>query len=144
MNTINLRIITPQKIALEEKVYSVSAPSAQGEITILPDHANLFSLLEEGIVKIKPPKEKTTSPEEKYLAIGGGYLETDGEDVNILVSRAYKQNEINEEQTQKAIDEAKKTLAKGVDEKQRQQAISTIRRSIINMKLIKSRKHTSQ
>src|SRR3989338_6831036 len=94
---LHLKIITPQKIALEDDVIAVTAPSTQGEITILPRHVNLFTQLVEGIIKIKP---------EKYLAIGGGYLETDGEEINILVSRAYGQNEIDSEQTQKAIEKA--------------------------------------
>ena len=144
MSTIHLKIITPQKIALEEEVLLVSAPSVQGEITILPHHLNLFTMLREGIIKIQPVKDDSSTGKVKFLAIGAGYLETDGEDINILVSRAYGQDEIDAEQTQKAIEDAKKILVKAADEKQRQQAISTIRRSVIDMKLIKRRKkHTS-
>ena len=140
MTTLHLRIITPQKIALEEDVSAVTAPSAQGEITILPHHVNLFTLLKEGIIRIKP-SAKTTEDKEKYLAIGGGYLETDGEEVNVLVSRAYGQNEIDSEKTQKAIEEAKNIIAQARDESQRKQAISLLRRSVIDMKLLKRRKH---
>lgn len=135
---IHLKIITPQKVALEDDVLSVTAPSMQGEITILPSHANLFSLLKEGIIKVKMPVSG-----EKYLAIAGGYLETDGDEISILVSRAYGQDEIDSEQTQKAIEEAKMVLEKSKDESQRQQATSILRRSIINMKLIKRRKRHS-
>ena|SRR3989338_7757205 len=144
MTSLHLKIITPQKIALEEEVLLVSAPSVQGEITILPHHLNLFTMLREGIIKIQPVKDDSSTGKVKFLAIGAGYLETDGEDINILVSRAYGQDEIDAEQTQKAIEDAKKILVKAADEKQRQQAISTIRRSVIDMKLIKRRKkHTS-
>lgn len=143
MSVLHLKIITPQKIALEEEVFLVSAPSVQGEITILPHHLNLFAMLREGIIKIKPVKDESSTGKEKFLAIGAGYLETDGEEINILVSRAYGQDEIDAEQTQKAIEDAKKILVKAADEKQRQQAISTIRRSVIDMKLIKRRKKHS-
>ena len=143
MSTIHLKIITPQKVALEDEISSLSVPTSQGEITVLPHHINLFTLLVEGIIKIKIGSNKNINGEEKYLAIGGGYLETDGEDVNVLVSRAYGQDEIDSEQTQKAIEDAKKILVKAADEKQRQQAISTIRRSVIDMKLIKRRKKHS-
>jgi len=129
---LHLKIITPQKIALEDDVIAVTAPSTQGEITILPRHVNLFTQLVEGIIKIKP---------EKYLAIGGGYLETDGEDINILVSRAYGQNEIDSEQTQKAIEEAKKIVTSAKDENERKQAMKLLHRSFIDMKLLKKRKH---
>lgn len=134
MNALHLKIITPQKIALEEDVISVTAPSTSGEVTILPRHMNLFSLLKEGIVKIKK------SSGEDNLAIGGGYLQTDGEEINILVSRAYGQDEIDADQTQKAIDEAKKIISTAKDESQRAQAISSLQRSVIDMKLLKRRK----
>lgn len=131
---LHLKIITPQKIAFEEDVLSVTAPAASGEITILPRHMNLFSLLNEGIVKIKK------SSGEDDLAIGGGYLETDGEEVSILVSRAYGQGEIEAEQTQKAIDEAKKIISSAKDESQKKEAIAVLRRSVVDMKLLKRRK----
>ncbi|OGK26775.1 ATP synthase F1 subunit epsilon [Candidatus Roizmanbacteria bacterium RIFCSPLOWO2_01_FULL_37_12] len=143
MAVLHLKIITPQKIALEEDVLSVTAPSAQGEITVLPQHSNLFTLLKEGIVKIKPVYAKVPEDKEKYLAIGGGYLETDGEEINILVSRAYGQDEIDAEKTQKAIDEAQKTISLAKDESQRKQAISLLRRSVLNLKLMKRKKRPS-
>ncbi|MBI2641021.1 ATP synthase F1 subunit epsilon [Candidatus Roizmanbacteria bacterium] len=135
---LHLRIITPQKIALEEEVSSVTAPSAFGEITILPRHTNLFTLLKEGIIKIKK------NAEEDFLAIGGGYLETNGKEINILVSRAYGQDQIDEEQTKLALEEAQRILQKTKDESEKQQAIATLRRSFIDMKLIKrKRRHAS-
>ena len=138
MSTLHLKIITPQKIALEEDISSVTVPSAEGEITILPHHANLFALLMEGIIKIKP---SFAEGKEEYLAIGGGYLETDGEEINILVSRAYGQGEIDEVQTQRAIEDAQKIIFEAKDEAQRKEAISQLRRSVIDMKLLKRRKH---
>jgi len=83
MLNLHLKIITPKKVVLEKDIKSISLPSEEGEITILPRHTNLFSLLKEGIIKIK------SETKEDFLAIGGGYLETDGEVVNILVTRAY-------------------------------------------------------
>lgn len=134
MNTLHLRIITPRKVVLEKNVYSVSVPTNQGEISILPKHLNLFSLLEEGIIKIR------TGQDEDYLAIGGGYVETDGEEINILVSKAYRQSEIDEKLIEDAFAEAKKLLSQARDEHQRQAALSLMRRSTIERKLLKKRR----
>ena len=133
-NIIKLRIITPQKIVLEEEVLGVSAPAHDGEITVLPHHTNLFTLLDEGIVKIKKQGK------EDYLAIGGGYLETDGDFVNILVSRAYGQDGIDEKMTAEAVEKARGILKESKNESERQQANSVIRRSLIDSRLIKKRK----
>lgn len=134
MNTLRLKVITPRKIVMDKQVNSVSVPTADGEITILPHHSHLFSLLIEGIVKIK------TEDDEDALAIGGGYLETNGETVTVLVSRAYGQNEIDKDLTDKAVEEAKHILSKSTDEKERAEAMTIIRRSLIDSKLIKRRK----
>ena len=131
---LKLKIITPQKIVMEEDVKSVTVPSFEGEITILPHHTNLFSLLIEGIVTIRKKNE------EDYLSIGGGYVETNGRDLRILVSRAYGQDEIDNKLTEQAIENAKKILSESKDNNERINASSVLRRSLIDSKLIKKRK----
>lgn len=135
MDFLKLKIITPRRVVIEEEIKSITAPSFDGEITILPHHTNLFSLLQEGIIKIIKK-----NGEEDYLAVGGGYIETDGEEVIVLVSRAYKQDEVDEEKIKEAVFEAKKLLSEAKDESQRQQALATLRRSIIESKLLKRKK----
>ena len=134
MNTIRLKVITPRKVVMDKEVSSVTVPTADGEISILPHHAHLFSLLVEGIVKIK------TENNEDDLAIGGGYLETNGKTITVLVSRAYGQGEIDKNLTDNAIEEAKLILSKSTDENERAAAMSTLRRSVIDSKLMKRRK----
>ncbi len=119
---------------MEQDVQSVTAPSVEGEITVLPRHMRLFSMLKEGIVKIKKDKQ------EDFLAIGGGYLQTDGKDINLLVSRAYGQNEINQELTEKAIREAEKLLKEAKTEGERHEAATLLRRSVVDMNLLKKRR----
>ena len=134
MNSLRLKVITPRKVVIDKQVNSVTVPTTDGEITILPHHVHLFSLLIEGIVKIK------TTGAEDDLAIGGGYLETNGETVTVLVSRAYGQNEIDKNLTDKAVEEAKHILSKSTDEKERAEAMTVLRRSVIDSRLMKRRK----
>ena len=135
MNNLRLKVITPRKIVIDKQVSSVTVPTSDGEITVLPHHVHLFSLLVEGIVKIK------TADNEDDLAIGGGYLETNGETVTVLVSRAYGQSEIDKNLTDKAVEEAKHILSKSTDEKERAEAMTVLRRSVIDSKLMKRRKN---
>ncbi len=135
MNLLKLKVITPRKIVVDRQVNSVTVPSSDGEITILPHHTRLFSLLVEGVVKIK------TGGNEDALAIGGGYLETDGKTVTVLVSRAYGQDEVDRDLTDKAVEQAKQILSKSTDEKERNEAMSILRRSVIDSKLMKYRRH---
>lgn len=127
---MHLKVITPKKLAFEKDIESITIPSAAGEITVLPKHVELLTLLKEGVITIRSAKE------EEYLSIGGGYMETDGNTIQILVSRAYNQDEINEKRTEEALDKAKKILTETKDKKERDEALSTMRRSMLDMKLL--------
>jgi len=129
-NMLLLKIITPKKLVLEKEVLSVSAPTASGDITVLSRHADLLTLLKEGVITI------STDEKDEYLSVGGGYLRTDGKTIEILVSRAYGQDEINEEYTQKAINKAKEVLSQTKDKQERDDALQTMRRSMVDMKLL--------
>src|SRR3972149_2186731 len=131
MNTMLLKIITPKKLVKDEQINSISAPTPSGEITILPHHGNLFSLMVEGIVKIKKKQE------EEVLSVGGGYIQTDGEKVVVLVSRAYGQSEIDEKSINEALEAAKKIIKESKDENEKIEALATLRRAVIDSKLLK-------
>lgn len=131
---LHLKILTPRKIVFDEKVSSVSAPSSEGEISILPRHTKLLTVLQEGVVTIRKGNK------EDFLAIGGGYLETDGKELHILVSRAYGQDEIDEQLTQKALEEAKRLVKEVKEESARHEAMATMRRSVIDLKLLRMRR----
>lgn len=135
MKVFKLTVITPKKIVLEKEVVSVSAPSVNGEITVLAHHQPLFSQLIEGVVRIK-----TNETEEDFLAIGGGYLETNGESVNILVSRAYGQDEIDEKLVNQAREQAEKLIKEGKTEEDRKKAMAVLRRSLLDLKILKMRR----
>ncbi len=131
---MHLKVITPKKIVLDQEVTVVTVPTVDGYISVLPRHANLFTLLSEGIIVIK------TKQEEDYLAIGGGYLDTDGKHVHVLVSRAYNQNEIDEETTRRALERAQKVLVDVKETTDRREAAAIVRRSLLNLKLLKKRR----
>ena len=134
-STLHLRIITPKKVIVDEQIRSATVTTADGEITVLPRHSHLFSLLIEGVVTIKNEKN-----DEEHLSIGGGYLETDGKHLNILVSRAYGQDEVDAQMTQKALEQAKKILSTSKDEAERHEAALLLRRSLVDLKLLTKRK----
>ena len=134
MAKLKLIIITPKKIALEKEIDGVTLPSTEGEMTILPRHINLFSLLEEGVVHY------WAGDESDFLAIGGGYVETDGETDRLLVSRAYGQEAIDEEQTKQAFIDAKEQMKNAKTEDARKEISSLLRRSVVDSKLLKKKR----
>jgi len=76
-------------IALKGKVYeaeisSVSLPALAGEISVLPNHMPLFSLLKDG--KIKVARKENAEEKIDYLKITGGFAEVKPNEVIIMAN----------------------------------------------------------
>lgn len=74
---LKLKIVTPERLILEELVDQVSLPTTEGEITILPDHIPLVVGLKSGDIVAR------TNGEEIPMALSGGFLEVKQNDNNI-------------------------------------------------------------
>ena len=101
----NLEIISPEKIILSEKVNSVTMPSFEGEMTILPDHIPLITFLRPGIVRIEGSKEGEYFVEE-------GTVEFSNNTLIILSSTIIPLENVKGKNLSKMIEESKALLAK--------------------------------
>jgi F-type H+-transporting ATPase subunit epsilon len=66
---IKLKIVTPERLVLEEEVDQVSLPTPSGEITILPNHISLISALSSGDIVALSQGEHIP------MAVAGGFVE---------------------------------------------------------------------
>src|SRR3989344_2160742 len=66
---IKLKIITPERLVLEEVVDQVTLPGSEGEITILPDHIPLVTGIASGDVVAMVDGESVP------MAVSGGFVE---------------------------------------------------------------------
>ncbi len=66
---IYLKIVTPERLVMEELVDQVTLPTPGGEITILPDHVPFISSVASGDVVAVSQGEMVP------MAIAGGFLE---------------------------------------------------------------------
>lgn len=66
---LKLRIVTPEKLIIEEMVEQVSLPTTLGEITVLPNHIPLISGLASGDVVA------FVNGEHVPMAVVGGFVE---------------------------------------------------------------------
>ena len=101
----NLEIISPEKIILSEKVNSVTIPSFEGEMTILPDHIPLITFLRPGILRIEGSKESEYFVEE-------GTVEFSNNTLIVLSSTIIPLENVKDENISKMIEDSKALLAK--------------------------------
>jgi F-type H+-transporting ATPase subunit epsilon len=108
---LKLKIITPERLILEEMVDQVSLPTTEGEITILPEHIPLISGLKSGDVVA------VINGESVPMAVVGGFVEVRQNEkvteVAILADFAEHVSELSDEKIAKAkarAEELKKKL----------------------------------
>jgi len=66
---LKLKVVTPERLVLEEMVDKVTLPTTEGEITVLPDHVPLISGLASGDVVAIVNNEPVP------MAVVGGFVE---------------------------------------------------------------------
>ncbi|MBI2011516.1 ATP synthase F1 subunit epsilon [Candidatus Daviesbacteria bacterium] len=108
MATLHLKIVTPEQLFLEEDVEAVNVQTSEGELGILPHHANLMARLSPGELRIKKGSK------EDRLASGGGFLQMVDNNLTIMTDLAVSEENINE----KAVEEALKRAQEALKQKQ--------------------------
>jgi F-type H+-transporting ATPase subunit epsilon len=110
LNTIDFRIVTPEGPVYVAEIEKVTVPTTSGEITILPTHAPLVSILQTGeLVAMK-------DGEEVSMAVSGGFLEVrDGSRVYIMADTAERAEHIDVTRAEEARARAEELLAKQTD-----------------------------
>lgn len=105
MNTIHFKIATPEKIVYENDVLQVSIPTSTGEITVLPHHSPLVSIVQAGELKI------VDGNGEQILAVAGGFLEVKANnEIIILADNAERVETIDIEHAEMARKRAEEQM----------------------------------
>lgn len=86
---LNLKIITPERVVLDEHVEEVSATAIDGEFAVLPNHEPMITALAVNILRYK------TGGVEHSAAVMGGLLEVGENKVTVLSDLAELDTEID-------------------------------------------------
>jgi F-type H+-transporting ATPase subunit epsilon len=76
--TIRLKVIAPDRLLAEADVESVSLPSLEGEIGVLPGHRPLFVGIGQGRLTYR------SGGEEESVSVRGGYAQVLPEEVTVM------------------------------------------------------------
>jgi F-type H+-transporting ATPase subunit epsilon len=105
-------ILTLQKSFLREQVRFVIAPGQEGVFEVLPNHAPFVFALKPGALRMRMP-----DGEDRYVAVGGGFLVVQKDRTTVLTRSAERPSEIDVARAQRAKERAEQRLADrdGVD-----------------------------
>jgi F-type H+-transporting ATPase subunit epsilon len=134
---LKLKIITPERLVLEEMVDQVSLPTTLGEITVLPDHIPLITDLTSGdIVAV-------VNGEHIPMAVVGGFVEVKWDqnkitNVAVLADFAEHVSELSEEKIEKAkarAEELRKLLENKVEQVDFEHFEAELERSLTRVRI---------
>lgn len=101
---LTLEIVTPEAKVYSDSVESVVIPTTDGEIGVLPGHIPLLTQVDSG--ELRATKDGKTL----YLAVSGGFAEIEGDRVSILAENAMREEAIDTDAVQKAVQRAQDAL----------------------------------
>jgi F-type H+-transporting ATPase subunit epsilon len=109
--SLELRIVTPERLLVSEQVDEVEIPGSEGYFGVLPGHTPLLADLAVGELWYRKGQEKT------YLAIAYGFVEVLPDRVTVLARLAEKAEEIDVTRAEEAKKRAEARLqdAKEID-----------------------------
>ena len=101
--TINIRVITPDRIVCSTTAEEIILPSTTGQLGILNGHAPLITALDIGVLRIKMDQKWTP------MILFGGFAEIDQDQITILVNDVEEAASLKLEEVTVALEQA--TLA---------------------------------
>lgn len=132
---LQLRIVTADKLLFDEKVDAITAPTVEGEITVLPDHIPLMSKLQLGELLYQQNQSW------RSLVISQGFINVDPENaVTVMVDAGTHERDLSIEKAQAAIEEANKTMTATEDQRELLLAEASLKRAMLELRVAQKSK----
>lgn len=103
--TFQAQVLTPEGARFNGDILSITVPGASGSFQMLYNHAPIISALDVGKVEIQ-----TADNRELTYAVSGGFVEMNDNSVTLLAERAIEPKEIDVEQANADLKQAKEKL----------------------------------
>ena len=130
-------------VTAERSVYSadgvdeVVAPGIEGELTVLPQHAPLLTMIKPGVMRIVKGNEDID------MAITGGFLEVRDDRVTILADAAERAEDIDVVRAEEARRRAERSLVERESKVELVEAAAELQRALIRLKAAERRRRKS-
>ncbi|MEK7167092.1 MAG: ATP synthase F1 subunit epsilon [Patescibacteria group bacterium] len=130
---IDFEITTPEKTIYKDRIDLAVIPTKDGEITVLPNHIPLISILvPAGELRLKK------GTEEILIMISGGFLEVQKENkIIILADTAERAEDIDEIRAEEARKKAEKLLEEKREDVEIADLKATLAQSLMRLKIVK-------
>lgn len=136
---MHFELVTLLGKKVDESMYEAIIPTADGEISVFPDHEPLVTLAVPGVISIRYKKEDNDDAMELY-AISGGVVEISGKRIRVLVDEADHGDDIVEAESRAALERAMKLRDETTDQIERDKAHQLVDRHQVRLKVAELRR----
>lgn len=139
MKHILLTVVSQERQLLKTEVAQITAPTVEGEITVLPDHIGLFSKLETGELRF------LINGTEETIIISEGFITVSPDStVTVMVDTATHARDISIEKAQEAVKAAKEMIQSSPeDRRELLMAEASLKRALLEIRVAQKSKKTT-
>ena len=110
-NTIEFEVVSPERLLKSEPVEMVVVPGAEGDFGVLPGHSLLIAAVRPGVIDIHEGGQVKES-----IFVTGGFAEVSPERCTVLAEEAVPVADIDKDEAEKRLEDAKGALAEAGSE----------------------------
>lgn len=110
-------LVSPERLLVSEKVEWVVIPGAEGEMTVLANHAPVMTTVKPGVVTVKPEG----GAEERYVVFGG-FADILPSGCTLLAESATAVKDIDKADLARRIQDAREDVGDATDDASRTKA----------------------
>ena len=129
MAQLHLKIVTPEKLIYDSEVSQVNVSTEQGEIGILPHHANLMAKLIPGELVIKKGGKMDS------MAVGDGFLQVADNVLTVMTDLATYTQDIDERVVEEAKKRAEQALEQTLSDEEYAETLANLEKSLAQLRV---------
>jgi len=121
--SLNVRVITPDKVVWDANADEIILPSSTGQLGILTDHAPLLTALDIGVMRLKAEGNWTS------IVLMEGFAEVEDNKVTILCNGAEEGSNIDLKTAQEELEKVTLLVDEATTKKEKIEATLELRKS---------------
>nr|YP_010155797.1 ATP synthase CF1 epsilon subunit [Heteropolygonatum ginfushanicum]YP_010189398.1 ATP synthase CF1 epsilon subunit [Heteropolygonatum ogisui]QQY85166.1 ATP synthase CF1 epsilon subunit [Heteropolygonatum ginfushanicum]QZK23010.1 ATP synthase CF1 epsilon subunit [Heteropolygonatum ogisui] len=121
--TLNLCVLTPNRIIWDSEVKEIILSTNSGQIGVLPNHAPIATAVDIGLLRIRLNDQWLTA------ALMGGFARISNNEITILGNDAEMSIDIDPQEAQQALEIAEANLSRAQGKRQAIEANLALRRA---------------
>lgn len=131
--TIQLEVVTPERLLISEAVDEVIAPGSEGEFGVLPGHCRFLTTLRIGELRYRQGEQW------KRLSVSWGFAEVEPQRITVLAEIAERAEDIDMARAAAAAKTAELQIAAASKHEEMEAARAQLEKALLRLKVGKKR-----